>query len=164
MNYFSSANIMDLANQMLELEKTKSKDWDESSPFQRGEDLSKLIRSSCKDISDEDCVRLSAWVDIAFFCDRSLKSWHGHQSLMNTEEVVSALLNLEKANFSKAEVNPFTGGTYKKSFRGDIEAVYEWASDFGCLLLQGSRTDIGPWFTEFIYDYLLQIEAIQELD
>jgi hypothetical protein len=161
MNYFSSANIMNLANQIIELEKTKSADWDKSSPHQRGEDLSKLIRSSCKDISDGDCVRLSAWVDIAIF---SRNSWHQHQSLMNTEEAVSALLNLEARNYSRTEVNPFTGDTYKKRFSGDIEAVYEWASDFGCLLVQGSRTDIGQWFIDFIYEYLLEVEAIQEVD
>jgi hypothetical protein len=155
---------MDLAKQMLNLEKIKSKDWDESSPFQRGEDLSNLIRSSCKDISDEDCIRLSAWVDIALICGPHLKPQDGFQSLMNTEEAVSALLNLEAANYSRTEVNPFTGGTFKKSFRGDIEAVYEWVSDFGCVLVQGSQTDVGQWFIDFIYDYLLQIEALQELD
>jgi hypothetical protein len=163
-NYFSSAIIMDLANQILKLEKTKSEDWDESSPFQRGEDRSKIIRSSYKDISDEDCVRLSAWVDIALICEHALKPQDWFKSLMNTEEAVSALLNLEATNFSRSEVNPFTGGTYKKSFRGDIEAVYEWASDFGCLLVQGRQTDIDQSFVDFIHDYLLQIEAIQELD
>jgi hypothetical protein len=164
MNYFSSANIMNLANQIIELEKTNSADWDKSSPLQRGEDLSKLIRSSCKEISDGDCVRLSAWVDIAISCDPYLKPQDGFKSLMNTEEAVSALLNLEAKNYSRTEVNPFTGDTYKKSFGGDIEAVYEWASDFGCLLLQGSETHIGQWFFDFIYEYLLQVEAIQELE
>jgi len=114
MNYFSSANIINLANQIIELEKTKSADWDKSSPLQRGEDLFKLIRSSCKDISDGDCVRLSAWVDIAISCDPYLKPQDGFKSLMNTEEAVSALLNLEAKNYSRTEVNPFTGGTYKK--------------------------------------------------
>jgi hypothetical protein len=163
-NYFASANIIDLANQILELEETKSEDWDEASPFQRGEDLSKLIRSSCKDVSDEDCVRLSAWVDISLICEHALKPQDGFQSLMNTEEAVSALLNLEAVNFSRPEVNPFTGDTYIKSFRGDIEAIYEWATDFGCLLVQGRQADIAQSFIDFIHDYLLQIEAIQELD
>lgn len=123
-----------------------------------------MIRISCKDISDGDCVRLSAWVDIAIFCAPYLKPQDGFESLMNTEEAVSALLSLEANNYSRTEVNPFTGETFEKSFRGDIEAVYEWASDFGCLLLQGSKTDIGQWFFDFIYEYLLHVEAIQELD
>ena len=164
MNYFSSKNILALANQILEMEKTKSENWDKSSPFQRGEDLSNLVRSSYKDISDEDCVRLSAWVDIAFICNSYLKPQDGFKSLMNTEEAVSALLNLEAADFSRLEENPFTGGTYKKSFRADIEEVYEWASNFGCLLIQGSQTDISQSLTDFIHDYLIQIEALQELD
>ena len=164
MNYFSTANIMNLANQIIELERTKSADWDVSSPFQRGEDLSKLIRSSCKDISDEDCIRLAAWVDIAISCGLFLKPQDGFKVLMNTEEAVSALLKLEAKNDSKTIVNPFTDEIILKSFGGDIEPVYEWASDFGCLLIQGSEDDIGQWFYDFIYEYLLHIEAFEELD
>ena len=162
-DFLEPKSILKLANQMLDLEKIHLKSWRKNTPFQRGKDLTELIESTHPKISEEELIQLAAWVDIAISCGLILQPLDGFNLLMTAQEALTQLLNLafdDNLSASKDEDSIYWG--ISPSFTDSLEGIYEWSGNFGCLLTEGSGSDIGVWYHDEIFDQLLKIGALEE--
>jgi hypothetical protein len=164
-DFLEPKSILQLANQMLDLEKIHIKSWRKNTPFQRGKDLTELIQSTHPRISEEELIHLASWVDIAISCGLILQPLDGFNVLMTTQEALNRLLNLAfDKNSSALEDEDSLNWGITQSFADSLEGIYEWSGQFGCLLTEGSKSDIGTWYSDNIFDQLLKIGALEESD
>jgi hypothetical protein len=164
-DFLEPKSILKLANQMLDLEKIHLKSWRKNTPYQRGKDLTELIESTHPKISEEDLIHLAAWVDIAISCGLILQHPDGFNILMTTQEALTQLLNLafdENSWASEHKDLSFWGTS--NSFADSLEPIYEWSGKFGCLLTEGSESDIGTWYSDDIFDQLFKIGALEDTE
>ena len=137
-------DITSLASEILTLEQKSLKRW-EKIPMARGEDLQKIILTRFPDLDDDDIAWTALWVDI--YISLFYRSEVEEQvALLSYEEAVRVLM--EK---TEEDLNYF-------------ESELEWIANFGCLLPEGSASDIGDWFFQTMWDRLYEIEAIATFD
>lgn len=141
-NYLSVENLRELADAMMALEEKSEKKWSKAA-LRRGEDLQGLIGTKFPDIGDE-AARLSMWVDLYIYTHVTLRDNDYFFTLMDCDEAITALIKYEKKNPSQ------------------FESIFEWVCDFGCLLTEGSGSDIGGWFHDWFFEPLFEVEALAD--
>jgi hypothetical protein len=141
-NYLSVENLRELADAMMALEEKSLKKWSKA-PLRRGEDLQGLIGTKFPDIGDQ-AARLSMWVDLYLYTRDTLSENDYFFTLMDCDEAITALIKYEKKNPSQ------------------FESIFEWVCDFGCLLTEGSGSDIGGWFHDWFFEPLFEVEALAD--
>jgi hypothetical protein len=141
-NYLSVENLGELADAMMVLEEKSEKKWSKA-PLRRGEDLQGLIGTKFPDIGDQ-AARLSMWVDLYLYTRDTLSENDYFFTLMDCDEAITALIKYEKKNPSQ------------------FESIFEWVCDFGCLLTEGSGSDIGGWFHDWFFEPLFEVEALAD--
>ena len=142
-NYLSVENLAELADAMMALEEKSLKKWSKS-PLKRGEELQGLIGTKFPDIGDQ-AARLSMWVDLYIYTHVTLRDNDYFFTLMDTDEAITALIKYEKKNPSQR-----------------FQSIFEWVCDFGCLLIEGSGSDIGGWFHDWFFEPLFEVDALAD--
>ncbi len=135
--------LRDLADKMMELETKNLKKWSKRPAIKRGEDLQGLIEAKFPGIGEE-ALRIAMWVDLYIYTCATLTDNDYYFTLMNTDEAITALMKYEKKNPSQ------------------FEGILEWVGDFGCLLTEGSDSDIGAWFHDWFFEPLFEVEALAD--
>lgn len=139
-------DIDQVAEALFALEEKNQKKWAKAPAVSRGEDMSKALVAKFGKLKKEEQIYLAFWVDICIYLPTVLNSYPGHIALMDKSQTLEKLITLEAA-----------GELY-------IDEYLDWVSQFGCLLTQGSQSDIGAWFHERFHDLLSEIEAITWTD
>ena len=140
-SYLSVENLGELADSIMALEEKSLKKWNKKPAIKRGEDLRYLIEKKFPGIGEE-ALDIAMWVDLYIYTRDSLFSADGYFSLMEIDEAITSLMKYEKKNSS------------------EFEYIKDWVSDFGCLLTEGSGSDIGAWFHDWFFEPLTEIGAI----
>jgi len=139
---WSIEDINEVADKLLALEEKSLKKWAKAPAVNRGEDMSKALTDKFGKLKKDDLFLLALWVDLNIYLPTVLNSYQGHVALMDKNEALIKLMDLEQA-----------GELY-------IDEYLDWVSQFGCLLTEGSRSDIGAWFHDGFSEVLSEIEAI----
>ena len=142
-NYLSVENLRELADAMMALEEKSEKKWSKAA-LRRGEDLQGLIGTKFPDIGDQ-AARLSMWVDLYIYTHVTLRDNDYFFTLMDTDEAITALIKYEKKNPTQ-----------------QFQSIFEWVCDFGCLLTEGSGSDIGGWFHDWFFEALIDVDALAD--
>ena len=142
-SYLSVENIRVLADAMMALEEKGLKKWSKKPALKRGEDLQNLIEAKFPGIGDE-AHRVAMWVDLYIYTRATLTDNDYYFTLMDSDEAIAALMKYEKKNPSQ------------------FERIFEWVGDFGCLLTEGSDSDIGAWFHDWFFEPLFEVEALAD--
>jgi hypothetical protein len=140
-SYLSVENLAELADAIMELEEKSLRKWSKKPAVKRGEDLQNLIEAKFPGIGDE-AYRVAMWVDLYIDVSGSLSSRYDIFAFMEIDEAITALMKYE-------EQNP-----------GEFEDILGWVYEFGCLLTEGSASDIGAWFHDRFTDLKFEIGAI----
>ena len=141
-NYLSVENLGELADAMMALEEKSLKKWNKS-PLKRGEELQGLIETKFPGIGDE-ALQVAMWVDLYIYTRDTLNENDYYFKLMDVDEAIPGLLKYEKKN-----PDQFTH-------------ILEWVGDYGCLLIEGSGSDIGSWFFDWFFEPLFEVEALAD--
>jgi hypothetical protein len=138
-------DITTLATEILALEEKNQKRWNKTPRMARGEDLQKIILNCFPDLDSDDIAWTALWVDI--YISLFYTSEEGESvALLSHEEAVMALMEKTEEDLDY--------------FASELE----WIGNFGCLLTEGSASDIGGWFFDPMWDRLYEIEAIAPFD
>ncbi len=141
----SIQDVVTIANEILAIEDKNLKRWSKIPRFARGEDLTRLIKTHFPDLDSDDITWTALWVDVYIsLCHSSEKG--EMVALLSYEEIVQIFMDK-----TEEDLNYF-------------ESELEWISEFGCLLTEGSGSDIGAWFFDPMWDRLYEIEAIATFD
>jgi pentose-5-phosphate-3-epimerase len=141
-NYLSVENLRELADAMMALEEKSLKKWNKS-PLKRGDELQELIETKFPGIGDE-AFQIAMWVDLYIYTRDTLNNNDYYFKLMDVDEAIPGLLKYEKKN-----PDQFT-------------RILEWVGDYGCLLIEGSGSDIGTWFFDWYFEPLFEVEALAD--
>ena len=140
-------DVVIMAKEILAMEDKNLKRWSKIPQRARGEDLTKIITTHFPDLDDDDITWAALWVDLYVFISLNFKSTEGELVvLLSCEETVETLMGK-----TEEDLNYF-------------ESELEWITNFGCLLTEGSDSDIGAWFFDLIWDRLYEIEAIADFE
>lgn len=144
-NYLSVENLGELADAMMALEVKSLKKWSKVPAVKRGEDLQALIETKFPGIGDE-AVEIAMWVDLYIYTCDLLVSSEDYFAFLEIEEAITELMK------------------YEKKHPGEFEYMKEWVGDFGCLLTEGSESDIGAWFHDWFFEPLVAIGALADAE
>ena len=142
-NYLTVENLAELADAMVALEDKSLKKWIKRPAIKRGEDLQELIEAKFPGVGDE-ALRIAMWVDLYIYTRGTLTDNDYYFTLMDSDEAITALMKYGKKNPEQ------------------FESISEWVGDFGCLLTEGSGSDIGAWFHDWFFEPLFEIEALAD--
>jgi pentose-5-phosphate-3-epimerase len=142
-SYLSVENLRELADAMMALEEKSLKKWSKKPAIKRGEDLQNLIEAKFPGIGDE-AHRVAMWVDLYIYTRATLTDHDYYFTLMDSDEAITALMKYEKKNPSQ------------------FESIFEWVGQFGCLLTEGSGSEIGAWFHDWFFEPLFEVEALAD--
>ena len=142
-SYFTVANIAVIAELMVALEEKNSKRWSKKPALKRGEDLREILLKRFPEIDDNGIWWFAIWVDLYLYIRDLLVCEEETYALMNIEEAITALQIYEAES---PEV---------------FEYIVDWAGDFGCLLTEGTSSDIGGWFHDWFWEPLEAVGAIE---
>ena len=140
-NYLSIEILRDLADKMMELETINLKKWSKRPTIKRGEDLQGLIEAKFPGIGQE-ALRIALWVDLYIDTQESLFSRGDYFAFLDVEDAMLELLK------------------YEKKHPQEFEDIAGWVGEFGCLLTEGSGSDIGGWFHDWFSDLKIEVGAI----
>jgi hypothetical protein len=144
-NYLSVENLGELADAMMALEKTNLKKWSKTPALKRGEDLHALIEEKFPGIGNE-AIEIAMWVDLYIYTRSWLGPSEDYFAFMEIDEAITELMKYEKKNLE------------------EFEYMKEWVGDFGCLLTEGSESDIGAWFHDWFFEPLVAIGALADAE
>lgn len=134
--------ISEVADKLLALEEKSLEKWAKAPAVKRGEDMAKALTDKFGKLKKDHLLLLALWVDLSIYLPTVLHSDEGQVALMDKYEALEKLMELEHA-----------GKFY-------IDDYLDWVSQFGCLLTEGSKSDIGAWFHDSFSEVLAEIEAI----
>jgi hypothetical protein len=140
-------NVKSIANEILTMEPTSLKRWNKNPRLARGEDLATIIAAHFEDANEDNILWTALWVDIYLTVKNSCRCTENEWVvLLSHEETIEALM-------AKAKSDP-----------GYFEFEIEWVQQFGCLLTEGSGSDIGAWFYDPLWDRLFEVHAMAWFD
>jgi pentose-5-phosphate-3-epimerase len=142
-NYLTVLNLRELADAMMVLEEKSLKKWSKKPAVKRGEDLQALLEDKFPGIGDE-VFRVAMWVDLYLYTRDILTDSDYYFTLMDIDEAIPVLIK------------------YANEHPDQFESIFEWVRDFGCLLTEGSGSDIGAWFHDWFFEPLFEVEALAD--